>query len=70
MITASYTGREAAYVKNELLRTYLEPLFMIIGQQAPRISYIDCFSGPWHKSRPGLRRYLGCHLFGHYGEVP
>ncbi|MGA2401234.1 MAG: three-Cys-motif partner protein TcmP [Syntrophobacteraceae bacterium] len=49
MITASYTGREAAYVKNELLRAYLEPLFMIIGQQASRISYIDCFSGPWQK---------------------
>ena len=51
MVTANYTGKEAAYIKNELLRAYLEPLFMIIGQREPRISYIDCFSGPWQKGR-------------------
>jgi len=49
MITANYTGKEAEYIKKELLRAYLEPLFMIIGQQEPRIGFIDCFSGPWQK---------------------
>ena len=51
MTTANYTGKEAAYIKNELLKAYLEPLFMINGQREPRINYIDCFSGPWQKGR-------------------
>ncbi|MGA2224401.1 MAG: hypothetical protein ABSH41_08175, partial [Syntrophobacteraceae bacterium] len=51
MTTASYTGKEAAYIKNELLRAYLEPLLMISGQREPRINYIDCFSGPWQKGK-------------------
>ena len=49
MSTANYTGKEAAYIKSELLRAYLEPLFMIIGQRELRIGYIDCSSGPWQK---------------------
>ncbi len=51
MTTANYTGKEAASIKNDLLRAYLEPLFMINGQREPRINYIDCFSGPWQKGR-------------------
>jgi three-Cys-motif partner protein len=50
MATAN-TGKEAASIKNELLRAYLEPLFMINGQREPRINYIDCFSGPWQKAK-------------------
>ena len=50
MSTANYTGREAAYIKGELLKAYLEPLFMIVGQRELRIGYIDCSSGPWQKS--------------------
>ncbi len=49
MSTANYTGKEAAYIKGELLKAYLEPLFMIIGQRELRIGYIDCSSGPWRK---------------------
>ena len=49
MSTANYTGKEAAYIKSELLRAYLEPLFMIIGQRELRIGFIDCSCGPWQK---------------------
>jgi three-Cys-motif partner protein len=49
MSAANYTGREAAYIKGELLRAYLEPLFMIIGQRELRIGYIDCSPEPWQK---------------------
>jgi len=49
MSSANYTGKDAAYIKGELLGAYLEPLFMIIGQRELRIGYIDCFSGPWQK---------------------
>jgi len=49
MSTANYTGKEAAYIKSELLRAYLEPLFMIVGQRELRIGYIDCSPGPWQK---------------------
>ncbi len=63
MITANYAGREAAYIKTELLRAYLEPLFMIIGQREPRIGYIDCFSGPWRKgSRDPADTSIGISL--------
>lgn len=54
MITAKYTGKEAEYIKKELLGAYLEPLFTIIGQQEPRICYIDCFSGPLPKGSQDL----------------
>jgi len=46
-VPESYRGREQAYVKHQLLRTYLERLFMIIGQYQSCIRYVDCFSGPW-----------------------
>jgi three-Cys-motif partner protein len=50
MGTTNNTGRDAAHIKHELLRAYLEPLFMIIGQQELRISYIYCSSGPSQKA--------------------
>ncbi|WP_295873802.1 three-Cys-motif partner protein TcmP [uncultured Zhongshania sp.] len=47
-IPDSYIGREQAYVKHQILKTYLQRLFLIIGQHAEStINYIDCFSGPW-----------------------
>jgi three-Cys-motif partner protein len=49
MSAANYSGREAAYIKGELLKAYLEPLFMIVGQRELRIGYIDCSAGPWQK---------------------
>lgn len=47
-IPKAYIGREQAYVKHQILRTYLQRLFLIIGQKSESvINYIDCFSGPW-----------------------
>lgn len=46
-ILAHYKGCEQAYVKHKLLETYLERLFMIVGQHQRSICYVDCFAGPW-----------------------
>jgi len=54
MGTANYTRKEAAYIRNELLKAYLEPLFMLIGQREGRVCYIDCYSGPLEKGGRGL----------------
>ena len=44
----AYIGREQAYVKHTILKTYLQRLFMIIGQgRESTINYVDCFAGPW-----------------------
>jgi three-Cys-motif partner protein len=51
----SYRGREQAYVKHHLLSTYLERLFMIIGQHQASIRYVDCFSGPWQEGSADLQ---------------
>ena len=47
MSAASQTGKEKESIRRELLRAYLEPLFMIIGQKAARVCYVDCSEGPW-----------------------
>jgi three-Cys-motif partner protein len=49
-----YKGREHSGIKHYLLRSYLELLFMIIGQHEKRICYIDCFSGPWREADQNL----------------
>ena len=54
-IPASYKGREQAFVKHTLLRTYLERLFMIVGQHEKRICYVDCFAGPWQEGGNDLQ---------------
>ncbi len=46
MIPERNTGKEQAYIKHELLRAYLERLFMTIGQRESKICYVDCFSLP------------------------
>jgi len=46
MRAAKHSGKEAAHIKIELLKAYLEPLFMIIGQRELRIGYVDCSPGP------------------------
>jgi three-Cys-motif partner protein len=48
-IPAGYKGREQAFVKHTLLKTYLERLFMIVGQTQKTICYVDCFAGPWQE---------------------
>ena len=54
MIPEHYRGREQAFIKHELLRAYLERLFMIIGQHEKTISYVDCFAGPWREDSEDL----------------
>ncbi len=54
-IPASYKGREQAFVKHTLLRTYLERLFMIVGQTQKTICYVDCFAGPWQEGGDDLQ---------------
>ena len=46
-ISGHYKGKEQSFIKHRLLETYLERLFMIIGQHENRIRYVDCFAGPW-----------------------
>jgi len=52
--TEHYKGREHTYIKHTLLKAYLERLFMIIGQYAKRIRYVDCFAGPWQEGSEDL----------------
>lgn len=54
-IPADYIGREQAYVKHTILRTYLTRLFMIIGRNEATINYVDCFAGPWEDETEELR---------------
>lgn len=47
-----YDGREQAWIKHQLLESYLEKLVLIIGlaarsQGKVEICYVDCFAGPW-----------------------
>ena len=53
-IPEEYKGREQALIKHKLLETYLESLFMIIGQKQDTICYVDCFAGPWEESSADL----------------
>ena len=54
-IPDSYRGREQAFIKHQLLETYLQRLFMIIGQHQKNIRYVDCFSGPWQEGSNDLQ---------------
>lgn len=46
----AYIGREQAYVKHTILKTYLQRLFMIVGQgKEDIVNYVDCFAGPWQE---------------------
>lgn len=55
LIPMEYLGREQAYVKHTILRTYLQRLFMIIGRSEQVINYVDCFAGPWSEESDDLR---------------
>lgn len=56
-VPESYLGREQAFVKHQLLETYLLRLFMIIGphHKNKTIRYVDCFSGPWQEGSDDLQ---------------
>ena len=54
-IPPAYRGREQAWIKHQLLESYLEKLMLIVGAAARKqgrieICYVDCFSGPWGTS--------------------
>jgi len=51
----AYIGREQAYVKHTILKTYLQRLFMIVGQgKETVVNYVDCFAGPWQEEDKSL----------------
>ncbi len=54
-LSASYKGRELAFIKHTLLESYLERLFMIVGQHEKIICYVDCFAGPWQEEDADLK---------------
>ena len=54
-ISSYYKGKEQSFIKHRLLETYLERLFMIIGQHENRIRYVDCFAGPWKAETDDLK---------------
>jgi three-Cys-motif partner protein len=54
-VPENYRGHEQAFVKHHLLQTYMERLFMIIGQTQGIIRYVDCFSGPWNEQDENLQ---------------
>lgn len=46
----AYIGREQAYIKHTVLKTYLQRMFMIVGRNKEVvINYVDCFAGPWEE---------------------
>ncbi len=56
----AYDGREQAFIKHELLKGYLEKLFLILGGAARKaghveLRYVDCFAGPWGDDSDDLR---------------
>jgi len=55
----AYHGREQAFIKHELLKAYLEKLFLIVGMSSSRsgiteLCYVDCFAGPWSAANESL----------------
>ena len=59
-VPETYAGREQAFIKHELLKRYLEKLFLIIGMSAKRLRvkelcYVDCFAGPWADESEDLK---------------
>ncbi len=46
-----YIGKEQAFIKHNLLKSYLERLFMIVGRYEEKILYVDCFAGPWQEDQ-------------------
>lgn len=59
LVPSAYDGREQAYIKHRLLKTYLQKLFFIVGMSAKaagsvELCYIDCFAGPWGDPSDGM----------------
>jgi three-Cys-motif partner protein len=54
LLPKEYIGRPQAFLKHTILKTYIERLFMIIGQSEIVINYVDCFAGPWSDENEAL----------------
>jgi three-Cys-motif partner protein len=59
VVPDGYDGREQAFIKHELLKVYLQKLFLILGMSARRggrieLCYVDCFAGPWGDESEGM----------------
>ena len=55
----AYDGREQAFIKHELLKSYLQKPFLIVGSSAGsggqiELCYVDCFAGPWGDESEGM----------------
>jgi len=50
----AYDGREQAFIKHELLKSYLQKLFLIVGSGQIELCYVDCFAGPWGDESEGM----------------
>jgi len=51
-LPSGYDGRELAFIKHQLLESYLKKLVLIVGsarriQKSIKFCYVDCFAGPW-----------------------
>ncbi len=51
-VPEAYDGHEQSLIKHELLKGYLQELFLVVGGSARRggqisLCYVDCFAGPW-----------------------
>jgi three-Cys-motif partner protein len=59
IVPKGYEQREQAFIKHELLKGYLEKLFLIVGGTRPggriELRYVDCFAGPWSDDSADLR---------------
>lgn len=58
-VPEAYDGREQAFIKHELLKSYLQKLFFIVGSSAGsggqvELCYVDCFAGPWGDGSEGM----------------
>jgi three-Cys-motif partner protein len=59
MVPEAYDGHEQSFIKHELLKSYLQKLFFIIGSSARsggqiELCYVDCFAGPWGDESEGM----------------
>lgn len=51
---ARYAGREATWVKHQVLRQYLEKLAYKVGWWNDALNYVDGFAGPWRSEAEDL----------------
>src|SRR5689334_6419627 len=58
-VPEAYSGHEQSFIKHELLQSYLQKLFFIVGSSVGsgrhiELCYVDCFAGPWGDESEGM----------------